>query len=129
MPHEDEWLTLREFATRAGIDLDHARNHVNAGRIPGAKKTKNGVHRWLIPASSVDLYLDNGGEFPASDWLTTADVAHMTGYSPGTVRKMAACGVWVSRRGVGKGGPGTGHIRIKRSSVEAWLAGGRDQLA
>lgn len=120
MPDEEEWLTLREFAAKIGMPLSQVRTHVNAGRIEGARMSRQGVHRWLVPASAVDAY-ESTGEFSGGDWLRPNDVTRLTGFNTHTVRRMAMAGAFTYLRGMGAGGPGTGHMRISRKSVEAWM--------
>lgn len=119
--HEPGYLTLTEFAERIERDPKYVRRNLRL--IPGAKLSTDGIARWLIPVSAVDDYFNNGCEFRDGEWLRPSEVAVMIGYADVTVKKMAKAGVFEHHiKYTGQ----RGHIRIKRSSVEEWMRGHRE---
>ncbi|MFF0945389.1 helix-turn-helix domain-containing protein [Kocuria sp. CPCC 205300] len=111
----DELLTTSQAAALAGISATYLRNLTAEGVIPVQYR---GSHR-RIRRSDVHAWLGRHGDDAApsaADLLTTSQAAALAGISATHLRNLTTEGVIpVQYRG--------SHRRIRRSDVDAWLAG------
>ncbi|WP_298589707.1 helix-turn-helix domain-containing protein [uncultured Kocuria sp.] len=113
----EELLTTSQAAALAGISHTYLRNLTSEGVLPVQYR---GSHR-RIRRSDVQAWLARQGEDGSAatspaDLLTTSQAAALAGISATYLRNLTTEGVLpVQYRG--------SHRRVRRSDVEAWLAG------
>ncbi|MFF0991229.1 helix-turn-helix domain-containing protein [Kocuria nitroreducens] len=115
----EDLLTTSQAAALAGISATYLRNLTTEGVLPVQYR---GSHR-RVRRSDVQAWLARHGEDGAAstspeDLLTTSQAAALAGISATYLRNLTTEGVLpVQYRG--------SHRRVRRSDVQAWLAGRR----
>lgn len=123
-------LTVEEVAERLGLSRYQVYRRIDRGDLkvtPFRRQNPKWKHpRLLVDETSVQAYLDAGGPDRVSfapkvpgDWMTTREVAEVTGLSPQRIRELCADGALDHRKGPGP----RGQFRVSRDSVRNLLGG------
>jgi excisionase family DNA binding protein len=114
-------LTAHEVADRLGMSVHRVYRRLERGDIPFVYGGRHG-RQYLVDSDALEKYIDAGQPlgFPERNksMLSASEVAALTGYSAETVRKLCYEGKMAYVRGSGR----TGHLRIPREAVDAFLS-------
>jgi excisionase family DNA binding protein len=119
----DKQLTVIEAAERLGLSAHQLYRRIQRGDLNAPTMTVDSRRSYRISEAEIERYLRDGKPLTvptrSNHFLSTAEVAKMTGYTTETVRRYCKTGIFRFKRGKGS----NAHFRILAADVAAYLHG------
>jgi excisionase family DNA binding protein len=117
---DGDFLTIDDIVAELGLTYPQVYRRLRRGVIPATRGGQNGL-QWLVHRNDLKAYVEAGQPLTPPPrpglLLSVPQVAAMTGMTSNRVRQLCQMGRFEVRRGPHE----NSHIRILRSSVDAYM--------